>query len=281
MRPRYAVLMFGTNDIEIGQLHYFADRMFDVTEYLTERGVVPILSTIMPRHDRHGAAAAVPRYNAVIRGIAQARQVPLVDYHRELVSLPGQGVGEDGIHPKTYVGELGRNACDFTEKGLRYGYNLRNLLMLRALYRVSAAVQDPDFSPEAGPPPLARVHAAGEALVIPELPFVDARLAKDAGQRTFDRYSCPSKRPADGPEFVYQFSLERRTTVRITGFDRGGADVDLYLMPSPPEPQRCLGHGRRFVITTLAAGTYTLALEVVSPGDEERGGDVVLVVQHQ
>ena len=58
-------------------------------------------------------------------------------------------------------------------------------------------------------------------------------------------------------------------------------DVDLWLMPSPAEPQRCLGHGRRFVITTLPAGTYTLALEVVSAGHAQRGGEVVLVVQHQ
>jgi hypothetical protein len=281
MRPRYAVVMFGTNDIEIGQLHYFADRIFDLVEQLTERGVVPILSTIMPRQDRDGAAASVARYNAVIRGIAQARQVPLVDYHRELVRLPGAGVGEDGIHPKTYVGSLGRNACDFTDAGLRYGYNLRNLLMLRALQRVSVAVTGASFAPEPDPAPLARAAVAGGARVIPALPFVDARLAKDAGQRVLDGYSCPSKRSASGPEFLYQFGLEQRTTVRIMGFDRGGADVDLWLMPSPARPERCLGHGRRTILTTLPAGTYALALEVVSAGGADGRGDVMLVVQRQ
>ncbi len=282
MRPRYALVMFGTNDIEIGQLHYFADRMFDLVEQLTARGVVPILSTIMPRQDRDGAAASVPRYNAVIRGIAQARQLPLVDYHRELAQLPGRGVGEDGIHPKTYVGALGRNACDFTDAGLQYGYNLRNLLMLRALQRVSAAVTEASFAPETEPAPLARAAVSSDTWVIPALPFVDARLATDADQRVLDAYACPSKRSASGPEFVYQFRLEQRTTVRIMGFDRGGADVDLWLMPSPARPERCLGHGRRVILTTLPAGTYTLALEVVSTGATDGGGgDVMLVVLRQ
>ena len=281
MRPRYALVMFGTNDIEIGQLHYFADRMFDVVERLAQRGVIPVLSTIMPRQDRDGAAASVPRYNAVIRGIAQARQLPLVDFHRELVPLPRQGVGEDGIHPKTYVGKLGRNACDFTDPGLRYGYNRRNLLMLRALRRVSAAMEDPDLPPEPEPPPLARATAAGGALVITGLPFVEARRAKAATRRVLDEYSCASKRPTNGPEFLYQFSLQARTTVRIMGFDRGGADVDLWLMPSPPQPDRCLGHSRRIILTTLPAGTYTLALEVLATGRAGTEADTVLVVQRQ
>jgi hypothetical protein len=281
MQPRYALVMFGTNDIEIGQLHYFADRMFDLVEQLAGRGVVPVLSTIMSRQDRDGAAASVPRYNAVIRGIAQARQLPLVDYHRKLVQLPGQGVGADGIHPTTYVGALGRNACDFTDAGLRYGYNLRNLLMLHALQRVSTALTDAAYAPEADPPPLARAAAAGGATVVPALPFVDARRARDADRRGLDGYSCPSKRSASGPEFVYEFSLEQRTTIRIMGFDRGGADVDLWLMPSPARPERCLGHGRRLILTTVPAGKYALALEVVSAGGADGGGDVLVVVQRQ
>src|SRR5690606_35465773 len=96
---RFALVQFGTNDIEIGKLHHFADKLFDVVDFAIARGTIPIVFTIPPRRDRKDAAIWVPRYNAVIRGIAQARQVPLVDYHREMLRLPGVGLGKDGIHP--------------------------------------------------------------------------------------------------------------------------------------------------------------------------------------
>src|SRR5690606_1108617 len=82
IRPRYALVQYGTNDIQLGSLHRFADAMLANVDALLDRGVIPILFTIMPRTDAPDAGAAVPRYNAVVHGIAQARQVPLVDYHR-------------------------------------------------------------------------------------------------------------------------------------------------------------------------------------------------------
>jgi hypothetical protein len=137
IRPGYALLMFGTNDIEIGRLDRFRDSLGEIVRWLTTRGVVPILFTIPPRDDRQTADAQVPRYNAAVREIAESRQVPLVDYHRELMRLPDHGLGSDRIHPSTYVGPRGTDACDFTADGLAHGYNLRNLLTLQALKRVS------------------------------------------------------------------------------------------------------------------------------------------------
>ena len=53
------------------------------------------------------------------------------------------GIGPDGIHPNLYGGcapPLGCRAYDFTRRGLRYGYNQRNLGALRLLERVRAAL---------------------------------------------------------------------------------------------------------------------------------------------
>lgn len=206
--PRFALVQFGTNDIEIGQLHYFADRLFDIVDVAIERGVIPILFTIMSRRDRVDRAIWVPRYNAVIRGIAQARQVPLVDYHRELAGLRGAGLAKDGIHPTTYIGDLGRNACDFRPPGLEHGYNVRNLLALEALGRAGAALEGAALDPVSPAPRGSGTPA--DPWRIEALPFAD-----------FPRF--------DGRDrVVYELALARSTSLRAMGFDRGG-EVDLEL----------------------------------------------------
>ena len=78
--------------LHLRAIFHFADQLWNIVDYLTERGVVPVLFTIPPRKDKLKAGVWVPRYNAAIRGIAQARSVPLVDYHLALRKLPGGGL---------------------------------------------------------------------------------------------------------------------------------------------------------------------------------------------
>jgi hypothetical protein len=135
LNARFAVVMFGTNDMEMGKPRRFSRDLADIVDRLVKRGVVPILSTIPPRGDRHDRNALVPEYDAAIRHLAEARQIPLVDYHHALMAAPHHGLGHDGIHPSVYKGPLGRSPCDFSGKGLGYGFNLRNMLTLQALDR--------------------------------------------------------------------------------------------------------------------------------------------------
>ena len=251
--PRFALVQYGTNDIEIGQLHHYADRMFDIVDFLSERGVVPILFTIMPRRDRAAAAVWVPRYNAVIRGIAQARRVPLVDYHREIEKLPGAGLGKDGIHPTTYHGSLGRNACDLGEDGLRHGYNLRNKLALEALDRASRALEGEVLDSAPG---------ADRSRVM-TFPHVDTPTFPQAGK--LDGYSgCGAERAAEGPERVYRVDVDRPIALRALGFDRNG-EVDLYLLSAADDPRSCRASGARVLEAQLSPGTHYLVLEASSP----------------
>lgn len=268
--PRFALVQYGTNDIEIGQLHHFADRLFDIVDFLVERGTIPILFTIMPRRDRAAAAVWVPRYNAVIRGIAQARQVPLVDYHRELVRLPGDGLGKDGIHPTTFHGAQGRNACDLGPEGLAHGYNLRNLLALQALDRASRALGGAALDPAS--PALDGDGSAARPYRVRGLPFADAPRFGRKGR--LDGYAgCGRALPAAGPEVVYRIEVERPTALRALGFDRRG-EVDLYLLAGAAEPGACRASGRRLLEVRLQPGSHYLVLE--APG---AGAETLLIVE--
>ena len=145
--PRFALVMFGTNDIERGDVADFGRRLWRLVDRLTDGGVIPILSTIPPRADRPLVGAEVARYNGVIRGLAQGRRVPLIDLNRALRFLPGAGLTRDGVHLDTFRREKQLAACDFTEAALKHGYNTRNLLNLAARVvrggQILAAILDP------------------------------------------------------------------------------------------------------------------------------------------
>ena len=67
IRPRIALVQFGTNDIEIGAIFHFADQLWNIVDYLAERGVVPVLFTIPPRKDKlkaGGLGASLQRGNS-------------------------------------------------------------------------------------------------------------------------------------------------------------------------------------------------------------------------
>jgi hypothetical protein len=260
IQPRYALVQFGTNDIEIGKIHFFADRYWDIVDALTERGVVPILFSIMPRRDRADAARDVDLYNAVIRGIAQAEQVPFVDFHRELLTLPGSGLGRDGIHPTTFHGARGRDPCDFGAPGLRHGYNLRNHLALEALQRVHQARMT-SKAPDAADPPQGAAGTEQSPLPIAQLPFITA-LSLPAGQGLREVYDCKDAPALSGREIVFRLDLAAPSKVRVLGFDRGG-EVDLVALG--PDG-KCLRHARRALAVQLPAGRTLLAVDRREPG---------------
>src|SRR6185503_9491321 len=107
---------------------------------------VPVLTTIPPRTDAPAMAARVPVLNAIVRELAEERQVPLLDLEAALERLPGKGLMTDGIHLQPYGG-LRPRPCAFDERGLQKGMNVRNLLTLQALDRMRRFVVE-DEAPE-------------------------------------------------------------------------------------------------------------------------------------
>jgi hypothetical protein len=155
-RPAYAVILYGTNDVSVGvdivhadTLPGFLQTMGRIAGETIAAGAVPILSTIPPRI---GAAeeAATEHFNAALYRLALRRHIPLINLWRALNRLPNRGLSTDNLHPSLYGGPAcigfcdptscapGCQAANFTSAGLRFGYDVRNLLTLETLARLRA-----------------------------------------------------------------------------------------------------------------------------------------------
>jgi hypothetical protein len=129
VRPSVALIMFGTNDVEVLSPEGYRAGLSRIVEISLDRGVIPVLTTIPPRPDFE---AAVTSFNQVILETARAYGVPLLDYYASMKDLPGFGLDIDdahpGIPPRGYDG-----SADFSTPNLQYGYVMRNLTLLHAL----------------------------------------------------------------------------------------------------------------------------------------------------
>lgn len=119
-----------------------------ILDYVLERGSVPILLT---KADAAEIASGAHVINPAIVRVARAYDVPLVNFWRAAQYLPNSGIDpdRDGFH---------------LSQG---GYNLKNVLALRALYEVWQAVEQTGSSAQgdAGPasPDSAQTRQAGPA----------------------------------------------------------------------------------------------------------------------
>ncbi len=135
-RPEVAIIMIGTNDISGGSVpaSYRSD-LEKVIRKCTAANCVPILNTIPPRRSRD---EAVDEANRIIRGVATKLNVPLADFHAEVVrrrsgnTWDGTLISRDGVHPS------GGKSNDYSEASLNVcGYALRNwvnFLVYRQVY---------------------------------------------------------------------------------------------------------------------------------------------------
>jgi lysophospholipase L1-like esterase len=131
-KPESAIIMIGTNDISGGKVpkNYRAGLEEVVAKCLAAH-CVPILNTIPPRRDHDNAVAGI---NTIVREIASAEKIPLVDFHAECLRLrPGKTwdgtlISKDGVHPSG-----GKNNL-YHEANLKVcGYALRNWINFLAI----------------------------------------------------------------------------------------------------------------------------------------------------
>jgi hypothetical protein len=139
LRPSVALIMFGTNDLTDFSAVRFRRDLARVARLVVGAGTIPVLSTIPPRR-RWPYSQRVARFNAEIAALAENRALPLWNYWRQMTEpgVPGQGLGEDGVHPSALCPPC--TAIDFRPEGLRQGYALRNLGALRVLDRLRRLV---------------------------------------------------------------------------------------------------------------------------------------------
>ncbi|MCA9670926.1 MAG: SGNH/GDSL hydrolase family protein [Myxococcales bacterium] len=273
--PRFAVVMYGTNDIGYKDIFGYANNMLELSDRLMADGVIPILTSIMPRDDNASADVDVPRYNAVVRGVAQALQIPFIDFHRELLPLPGHGLAGDNLHPSTYSG----GACVLTAAGLQDGYNVRNLITIEALDRMRRVVLGADPAPDAAGPALAGDGSPSFPFVIDHFPFSDMRNTAGSPYKNLQSYSgCNATQDESGGEYLYKLVLTKQTTIHAYVFDRGSVDIDLHLLDATASEAGCIARDHQEITRTLQAGTYHLALDTFVMGGSAKAGEYLLVV---
>ncbi len=270
--PRYATVMFGTNDVGYMNPDLYGRSLVTIVDTLSMQGVIPIFTTVPPRDDDADANTWVPRYNLISRAVAQSRKIPFIDLHRELLTLPAHGLGPDGIHLASYSG----GACQFTPAGLEFGHNLRNLATLEALDRTRRAVES-GATPDSSTWRILGSGLPNEEIAIDELPFVDSRDTRIDGAANIASYPGCTNTNESGAEVLYKLNLTHTTNLRAYVISLGDADIDLHLL-SAPNGTDCLTRNDKVIAQTLQPGTYWLSLDTYESSTAVLPGEYLLVV---
>ena len=281
LSPRVALVHYGTNDMGWGATYASAlqglhTNMTVLLDGLVSQGVVPIVFGMTRRGDSTNANRWVATYNAALRGLAQRRQIPFIDMHHAIDPLPGNGLAGDGLHLEAYA----EGACVLTPEGLTHGYNVRNLIALQSLQRLTAVLVDDTPPPDDPSEPALRVQGLGTV----DVPFVVGPLPWVATQTTIgapslvDAYRACDDADESGPEHWYRFVLDSPTPLRIMVLDADGVDVDLHLLPGDGALDRCIVRDDTRIQGTLAAGTYTLVVDTWASNGQPLSGDYTLLM---
>jgi uncharacterized protein YraI len=146
-KPAVALIMFGTNDSGGMPTETFRANLQAIVQISINMGVIPVLSTIPPKHYNPATDGRVAEFNQVIVATAQAYDIPLWNYWLAMSRLPGEGLASDGVHPNEPPDGL--NGI-FDASHLQYGYPTRNLTALQVLYTLwQQVLYDGDQAPAA------------------------------------------------------------------------------------------------------------------------------------
>ncbi len=289
--PQFAVVMYGTNDIgdteKVGPSgtpgtygsHFggqgYPGTLLTLVDALIARGIVPLMTTIPPKTTSNEAKLFVPTFNAVVRGIAEARQVPLIDWNRELLKVtPDYGLGADGTHP-VY---LDAQSCNLKPDLLvKYGFNIRNLITLQTLERVRQVfvekVANIDIAPTGSRTiVLTGAGTAASPWDVDALPFTDVRDFLAAAAGTLSDYSSCAGTPAlPGNEQIYKLVLTAKTPIRAFVSQKNSA-IPLHLsMMSSAASTSCVVSDKAYISKTLDAGTYYFSVDAETTTETTNG----------
>jgi peptidoglycan/LPS O-acetylase OafA/YrhL len=252
--PRLAIILIGTNDDRYGRaLAAYGADLWAIVDRTIATGAIPLLSTLPPLHSDPDSEARVPVFNLVVRAIAQGRQIPLVDFYREMLALPGQGIGSDGVHPTTSPD----GACSLADADLAYGFDVRNLVTLQALDRARAALAG--NAPDAFAPLRDRATST-----LPLADLADTRTGESAMS------TCT---PASGHQIVYTLRLPAPATFDVYAFARDGTGATIQIVTAGS----CVAAGAGTVTASAPAGSSYL---LVAPGGGTDGELVVIAQPH-
>lgn len=278
-RPRFAFVNYGTNDMGSGATYatsigLFWDAMNELLDELDEQGVIAIISGLNPRGDSAGAARWAPTFDAVTRGLAEARGSPYVSLYVASLPLANEGLLSDGIHGNVYS-DGGAEPCVFDAAGLAFNYNVRNLASMEMLAKVRDVVLDGKDAPDVSPLPVIEGEGTEAApFEIDVLPFTHT-FDTSAGERARASYPECGAQDEGGPEIVYRLAVPSARPVRVVALDREGVDVDVHVLVDGA----CAERADRVVDRTLPAGEVRIVVDTFVGASGEQPGAYTLVVQ--
>jgi hypothetical protein len=258
-RARWALVLSGGNDAQNENERVFVQRLVRLVEQIAERGVVPILGSALPRRNP-SKDLWIRRFNDITAAVAEHWALPYIDYHTALSSLPRKGLAHDGVHPNV-LGEGGvRAACQLTEKGLRHGNNVRNLLtlqMLDALRRlVISAAGAPSATAGTDNPGGAGTPSAHDPFPISALvrkPDLPPGESLPTGCGTLQRGAR-----------LYRTRLEllERTRIRASALDLAGYKPRVLWVRLDEQGERCVRRRYQTLEVDAGPGMWDLIVEV-------------------
>jgi len=256
-RPRFATLMFGTNDMQSGRPWIFARRMWRIVDRLLENGTIPVVSSILPRADSERRDRQVPLYSLVNRALAQGLALPFIDYRREMERLPRRGLAGDGLHANVLVRDGRSRPCDFTDEGLRYGHNIRNLRHIQMLDLLRRVVLEGEPAPDPSWNPRRGEGTENDPHVMEYLPYTRLGVLPEGAD-------------------VHELTLEAPAQVHVRAFARSGRALGVGIRPVGAEEPLREGSARAGVVERLEPGTYRI--EIAARSEAQAGTEYMILV---
>ena len=281
INPRFALVSYGTNDMQQGATHLsalfpFYDNYTALLDELMGQGIIPIVTGLPPRGDNATATDWARTYNDVSRAIAEARQVPYIDLLQATEDLPSMGLVGDGLHGNVAPD----GACTFTDSGLDYGFNMRNYLTIDTLDRVRRVVLESGDAPDTSARTWKGAGTAQDPILIESLPFGHVGDTTTSSSDQFDGYpSCDTGQNEAGPEVIYKLEVEKTTALRVMVFDAPEVDIDVHILDGNLDPMSCTQRNDKSFEVTLTTGTYYFVLDTfVSSSRGEQSGPYLFVL---
>ena len=128
VRPSVVIILLGPEDMQIYDSATYRAHLDRILDIAIANGVIPVLTTF-PTDPGDARFQSAPEFNAVIRQIVAARDLPMIELREWALTLPNHGVKADGFH----LSDDGPAYAFDREPSQMTGCGLRNLLTLQML----------------------------------------------------------------------------------------------------------------------------------------------------
>lgn len=279
--PRFTLIAFGKNDMAFPDVAQFPNKLWDAVDYTLANGSIPVIYSTVPCQSCPGGIENVDLYRRLARAVAQYHQIPFVDLYQALNSLPGQGLGADGVNMNVYSPD-GSAPCVLTTAGLQFGYNNFNLITLEVLDRLRSTLLLGMSAPD---PNADRRDGAGsliQPVIVGDFPYSAGEDLRRVVHDDIVSYSgCPEDGATQGPEMIFEIQVDATATLVADLISRDGSDLDLWLFENDLDGMNCTAFANQTMEETVEQGTWYLVVEAFNDKGTLQSGQFVLSVDLQ